>query len=114
MYTKLLALQDLAFSQFTAASDRVAAGGSRTCIQTVGVELDPSDLTNELVQDILQDTQLVYFDGRFPECAVILAKAARDKQIPVLVECERPRENLDELLLQADYLCTSAHFPKVD
>ena len=114
MYTKLLALQDLAFSQFTAASDRVAAGGSRTCIQTVGVELDPSDLTNELVQDILQDTQLVSFDGRFPECAVILAKAARDKQIPVLVECERPRENLDELLLQADYLFTSAHLQKVD
>lgn len=62
---------------------------------------------------ILEDASLVYFDGRLTDCAVLLAKAARQKGVPVLVEAERPREGLDELLQQADYLCTSTHFPKV-
>ena len=66
------------------------------------------------MEQVLADAQLVYFDGRFTDCAMILAKAARQKQIPVLVECERPRDKLDKLLLEADYICTSAHFPQVD
>ena len=89
------------------------AGGTRTCIQTVGVELVTADLTKDLVEEVLADAQLVYFDGRFTDCAIMLAKAARQMQIPVLVECERPRDKLGKLLLEADYLCTSAHFPQV-
>lgn len=33
--------------------------------------------------------------------------------VPVLVEGERLRPGLDELLAEADYVVTSAHFPQV-
>jgi sugar/nucleoside kinase (ribokinase family) len=55
---------------------------------------------------------VVYFDGRMADAAIRLAQAARSKKIPVLVEGERPRPGLDDLLAQADVVCTSAHFPK--
>lgn len=91
----------------------VFSGGTRTCIQTPGVEYTPKDLQPETVDQILGDTSLIYFDGRLTDSAVLLAKAARQRGVPVLVEAERVREGLHELLQQADYLCTSAHFPKV-
>lgn len=89
------------------------AGGTRTSILTPGVDLTPQELQPHTMDAILEDASLVYFDGRLTDCAVLLAKAARQKGVPVLVEAERPREGLDELLQQADYLCTSTHFPKV-
>lgn len=89
------------------------AGGTRTSILTPGVEYTPQELQPHTMDAILEDASLVYFDGRLTDCAVLLAKAARQKGVPVLVEAERPREGLDELLQQADYLCTSTHFPKV-
>ena len=89
------------------------AGGTRTSILTPGVEYTPQDLQPHTINAILENASLVYFDGRLTDCAVLLAKAARLKGVPVLVEAERPREGLDELLQQADYLCTSTHFPKV-
>ena len=55
----------------------------------------------------------MYFDGRLTEAAVKLAKAARAAGVPVLVEAERLRPTLEELLQEADYVCTSAHFPQV-
>ena len=67
----------------------------------------------QVIDAILDNASLVYFDGRLTDCATLLAKAARQRGVPVLVEAERPREGLDELLEQADYLCTSPHFPKV-
>ena len=36
---------------------------------------------------------------------------ARQQGIPVLVEGERPREYLEQLLPLADYVVTSTHFP---
>ena len=51
---------------------------------------------------------LVYFDGRLTEVALNVAAAAREKDIPVLVEGERTRDNLPELLRMGDYVCTSA------
>ena len=88
-------------------------GGTRTSIQTAGIEYTPDDLQPDTVQQILDNASLVYFDGRLTDSAVLLARAARHKGVPVLVEAERLREGLDDLLLEADHLCTSAHFPKV-
>ncbi|KAL0041970.1 hypothetical protein WJX79_010631 [Trebouxia sp. C0005] len=88
-------------------------GGTRTCIQTPGVEYTPEDLQPDNVKQILNNASLVYFDGRLTASAILLAKAARQRGVPVLVEAERLREGLDELLKEADYLCTSAHFPKL-
>ncbi len=91
---------------------RALTGGTRTCIQTPGIEYTPEDLQPDKVEQILNNASLVYFDGRLTVSAILLAKAARQRGVPVLVEAERLREGLDELLKEADYLCTSAHFPK--
>lgn len=92
---------------------RALTGGTRTCIQTPGLEYTPDDLQPDKVEQILNNAILVYFDGRLTDSAILLANAARKRGVPVLVEAERLREGLDELLQEADYLCTSAHFPKV-
>ena len=91
------------------------AGGTRTCIQTHSdaSEYTVQDLQRDTVEGILADTQLVYFDGRLIQAATVLAKAAGKEGIPVLVEAERLRPGLDDLLQEADFLSTSAHFPEV-
>ena len=89
------------------------AGGTRTCIHTPGAAYSPDDLTPDSIAAILDQAVLVYFDGRLTEAAVKLAKAAREKRVPVLVEAERLRPTLEQLLQFADYVCTSAHFPQV-
>lgn len=55
--------------------------------------------------------KLVYFDGRLADSAVLLARAARARGVPVLVEAERLRDQLDELLMLADFVVTSTGFP---
>lgn len=90
------------------------AGGTRTCIHTPGASYAPEDLDQDTIDRILSNAQLAYFDGRLTESAVVLARAARKRGIPVLVEAERLRPTLEVLLQEADYVCTSAHFPQVD
>ena len=41
----------------------------------------------------------------------MVAKAARERGLPVVVEAERIRYNLDLLLAQADYVVTSGDYP---
>eukprot|EP00873_Tetraselmis_striata_P005110 jgi/Tetstr1/425374/TSEL_015821.t1 len=86
-------------------------GGTRTCIHTPGDPLRPEELPTEELDRILQGAKLVYFDGRLTEGALLLAERARETGIKVLVEAERLRPNLDQLLLYADFVTTSAHFP---
>lgn len=88
-------------------------GGTRTCIHTPGAAYAPEDLNHDTITKVLDSAQLVYFDGRLTESAIVLAKAARQQGVPVLVEAERLRPNLEVLLNEADYVCTSAHFPQV-
>jgi len=54
----------------------------------------------------------VYFDGRLTETALNVAAAARRAGVTVLVEAERLRPNLEQLLTYADYCITSKHFPQ--
>jgi len=70
-------------------------------------------MTPQLVEAALDGAALVYFDGRLTEAALLLAQAARAVGIPVLVEAERLRPGLQDLLAEADYVVTSAHFPQV-
>ena len=86
-------------------------GSTRTCIHTPGEAFTPSELTPELAHTALQDAAVVYFDGRLTEAALLLAREARRRGIPVLVEGERLRPGLEDLLQEADYVVTSAHFP---
>ncbi|GIM06443.1 hypothetical protein Vretimale_10760 [Volvox reticuliferus] len=87
-------------------------GGTRTCIHTPGAPLEPSEMDDRRIASILDGAALVYFDGRLTEAAVLLARAARLRKIPVLVEAERLRPSLELLLAEADYVVTSAHFPQ--
>lgn len=86
-------------------------GSTRTCIHTPGEAFHPSELTQQLINNALSGAELIYFDGRLTEAAVLLARAARVSGVPVLVEAERLRPGLEDLLQEADYVVTSAHFP---
>ena len=55
---------------------------------------------------------LAYFDGRLTEVAIKVATQAREMGIPVLVEGERIRDNLETLLKLGDHVCTSAGYPR--
>jgi len=86
-------------------------GESRTCIHTPGPEMELSEMTADLIASTLEGARLVYFDGRLTEAAVLLARAAREAGVQVLVEAERIRPGLDDLLPLADFIVTSKHFP---
>lgn len=73
------------------ASPPAFAGGTRTCIHTPGEPMQPEELTPELAAAVLDGAALVYFDGRLTEAALVLAAAARERAVPVLVEAERLR-----------------------
>eukprot|EP00887_Chlorella_sp_A99_P006384 scaffold3.g6384.t1 len=87
-------------------------GGTRTCIHTPSEPMRPEELTPDLADRALAGASLAYFDGRLTEAALVLARAARAAGVPVLVEAERLRPGLEELLALADYVVTSAHFPE--
>eukprot|EP01025_Chloroclados_australasicus_P028836 TRINITY_DN2859_c0_g3_i3.p1 TRINITY_DN2859_c0_g3~~TRINITY_DN2859_c0_g3_i3.p1 ORF type:complete len:448 (-),score=57.37 TRINITY_DN2859_c0_g3_i3:265-1608(-) len=86
-------------------------GGSRTCIHTPSDPLLQEELQDEVIKRALEGAKLVYFDGRLTEVAIKVAQKARELQIPVLVEAERLRPNLELLLQCADYVFASSHFP---
>ncbi|KAL4458589.1 hypothetical protein ABPG75_013454 [Micractinium tetrahymenae] len=87
-------------------------GGTRTCIHTPGEPMAPEEMTPQLAEAALDGAALVYFDGRLTEAAVVLAAAARQRGVAVLVEAERLRPGLEQLLAMADYVVSSAHFPE--
>ncbi|MEW5302517.1 MAG: hypothetical protein WDW36_005295 [Sanguina aurantia] len=89
-----------------------SSGGTRTCIHTPSAPLEPSEMRPELMDAALTGASIVYFDGRLTEAALPLARRARGAGIPVLVEAERLRPNLELLLAEADYVVTSANFPQ--
>ena len=76
--------------------------------------MTPDELSDVTIDTILKSAALVYFDGRLTEAAIKLAKCAKQRHIPILVEAERLRPNLEALLLLADFVVTSKHFPQVN
>ena len=74
--------------------------------------MKPEDITPELCDRLLDNAKLVYFDGRLTEAALVVARAARATGIPILVEAERLRPDLDVLMAQADFIVTSNNFPE--
>ncbi|GMJ01299.1 hypothetical protein like AT4G28706 [Hibiscus trionum] len=86
---------------------------TRTCIHTPGYPpLIPEELSQSQLLSALDGVNMVYFDGRLYETALIVAKEAARKNIPILVDAERKREGLDELLDFASYAICSAKFPQ--
>ncbi|CAL0316875.1 unnamed protein product [Lupinus luteus] len=86
---------------------------TRTCIHTPGYPpMIPDDLSESSLLSALHGARIVYFDGRLYETALVVAQEAVRKNIPILIDAERPREGLDDLLKLADYVVCSAKFPQ--
>ncbi|KAF1880029.1 hypothetical protein Lal_00022156 [Lupinus albus] len=78
---------------------------TRTCIHTPGYPpMTPDDLSESSLLSALHGARIVYFDGRLYETALVVAHEAVRKNIPILIDAERPREGLDDLLKLADYV----------
>nr|XP_043635795.1 ribokinase-like isoform X2 [Erigeron canadensis] len=86
---------------------------TRTCIHTPGSPLMlPDDISESTLLTALDGVKLVYFDVRLPETALVVAHKAISKKIPILIDAERPREGLDDLINLSDYVVCSAKFPQ--
>ncbi|XP_058749311.1 uncharacterized protein LOC131622300 isoform X3 [Vicia villosa] len=86
---------------------------SRTCIHTPGFPpMKREDLPESSVLSALNGTRIAYFDGRLHETALVLANEAVKMNIPILMDAERLREGLDELLKVTDYVVCAAQFPQ--
>ncbi|XP_024004732.1 ketohexokinase isoform X2 [Eutrema salsugineum] len=86
---------------------------TRTCIHTPGEPpMVPTDLSESSMLSALDRASIAYFDVRLHETALVIAKEAARKKIPILVDAEKKREGLDDLLQLADYVVCTAKFPQ--
>ncbi|CAI8614436.1 unnamed protein product [Vicia faba] len=87
---------------------------SRTCIHTPGFPpMKSEDLPESSLLSALNGARIAYFDGRLHETALVVANKAVKMNIPILVDAERLREGLDDLLKVVDYVVCAAQFPQV-
>eukprot|EP01134_Creolimax_fragrantissima_P008213 CFRG8213T1 len=83
---------------------------TRTCIHTPsGQCVLMSDLQVDL---ILTGATMLVLDTRHTAAAVTLARAANERNIPVILDVERERDNMQELIPLADYLITNREYPE--
>ncbi|XP_028765572.1 ribokinase isoform X2 [Neltuma alba] len=86
---------------------------TRTCIHTPGhPPMIPEELSESSLLAALDGARIVYFDGRLHETALVVAHEAVRKDVPILIDAERLREGLDDLLKLTDYIVCSANFPQ--
>lgn len=84
--------------------------GTRTCIHTPSEPLHQADVN---VQALVHAKDVLFLDGRHPSAALEAAKAAKDDgNLLLVVEAERPRDGLDDLLQLADVVTLSASFAR--
>ncbi|XP_026405385.1 ribokinase-like isoform X2 [Papaver somniferum] len=86
---------------------------TRTCIHTPGYPpMVPHDMTQSSLMSALDGARIVYSDVRLHETALVVAQEASRRNIPILVDAEKKRDGLDELLNLADYVVCTAKFPQ--
>lgn len=86
--------------------------GTRTCVSTASNEdLLVEELSEEVLERLLRDVTLVALDGRHTLAALQLAKFAKQKGVPILLDVERERPLIRELLPYADYIMTNNSYP---
>ncbi|CAK9323591.1 unnamed protein product [Citrullus colocynthis] len=86
---------------------------TRTCIHTPGSPpMVPDDLSRSSLLSALDGARFVYFDVRLHETALLVAQEAARQNIPMLIDAERKREGLDDLLAFASYVVCSTRFPQ--
>ncbi|CAI7919303.1 unnamed protein product [Closterium sp. NIES-54] len=87
---------------------------TRTCIHTPGSPpLLPSELSAAAITSLLSGASLAYFDGRLADTTIRICQQAVALGLPVLVDAEKPREGLDDLLAHATFVVVSEKFPQV-
>lgn len=64
-------------------SSTLLPGETRTCIHTPAVPLTADEITPEVLNQLLKGAELVYFDGRLTEAALVVAQEAKDRGIKV-------------------------------
>ncbi|XP_057426660.1 uncharacterized protein LOC130720076 isoform X2 [Lotus japonicus] len=86
---------------------------TRTCIFTPGYPpMVPEDLPRASLLAALDGARVAYFDARMTQTALVIAQEAFRQNISILVDAERPREGLNDLLELADYVVCSEKFPE--
>lgn len=86
---------------------------TRTCIHTPLAEQmteDEIQAIRDNANDILGGVSVVVFDGRHTEGALALAQIARERKITILVDAEKPRPLLKDLLQLADVVVAPESF----
>ena len=84
--------------------------GTRTCISTASNE---DLLVSEIDESMLDNASLIVLDGRHTLAALQLAKFAKNRGIPILLDVERERPYIRDLLPYADYIVTNSVYPFV-
>ncbi|KAL3725171.1 hypothetical protein ACJRO7_030223 [Eucalyptus globulus] len=85
---------------------------TRTCIFTPGFPLmEPVDVSPD-IESALEGANFVYFDARYADTAIVVAQEAAKQNIPILLDAEKKRPGLDDLLDLSDYVVCSAKFPQ--
>lgn len=69
--------------------------------QQPGPPVKDDESSDEFCKAALGEVDLVFFDGRLTIFAQKIAALARLQGIPIIVEAERPRDDLDDLLTHA-------------
>lgn len=83
---------------------------TRTCIATASNE---ELLVVEVHEEMLNGASILVLDGRHTLAALQLAKLAKKKGIPILLDVERDRPYIRDLLPFADYIITNSVYPFV-
>ena len=99
-------------------------GAARTIVHDPGLlrsdpllpaEFDPTTAatTEEgAVRAWLEGAALLSLDGRHPAAALHAARCAMAAGVPILLDVERPRPGLDDLMQLADYVVSASDFPE--
>ncbi|CAM9098744.1 unnamed protein product [Laminaria digitata] len=84
-------------------------GGTRTCIHTPQTE---DTLPAEITPELLDGVAAVHLDSRHTLAAIALATLANERGIPVIIDAEKDRPYLKDLLPLADFIICNRHFPE--
>ena len=84
------------------------AGQTRTCIHTPSEDMTEAEIQAEW----LDGAAFLHLDGRNTLAAIKLAQLARERNIPVMLDAEKDRPHLKELVPLCDFLATNTAFPQ--
>ncbi|KAL1504262.1 hypothetical protein AB1Y20_010671 [Prymnesium parvum] len=96
----------------TPTSVILVSGAERTIVHAAGLAASAPLRADELPPRWLEGAALLHLDGRHADAALAGARLAVQRGVRVLLDVERPRPRLAELLALADFVVSSADFPR--